>query len=94
MSRKAAQIILSKEECATLDHWGRSRTLPLRLVQRAKIIQMASNGMDSQDIAKMLDFSRPGEALAAQPDDRDQDSKHHEDASDDVEDFLVHSGRS
>jgi len=59
MSRKAARIILSPEERATLDQWARSRTMPLRLVQRAKIIQMASNGMDSQDIAKMLKVSRP-----------------------------------
>jgi len=59
MSRKAAQIILSPEERATLDHWARSRTMPVRLVQRAKIIQMASGGMDSQDIAKRLEISRP-----------------------------------
>lgn len=59
MSRKAAAIILTPEERATLEQWARSRTMPLRLVQRAKIIQMASNGMDSQDIAKMLEVSRP-----------------------------------
>jgi transposase len=59
MSRKAARIILSPEERAMLDQWARSRTIPLRVVQRSKIIQMASNGMDSQDIAKMLEISRP-----------------------------------
>lgn len=59
MSKKAAQIILSQEERATLDRWARSRTMPLRIVQRAKIIKMASDGTDSQDIAKMLDVSRP-----------------------------------
>jgi len=59
MSRKAARIILSQEERAILDQWARSRTMPLRVVQRARIIQMASNGMDIQDIAKMLDVSRP-----------------------------------
>ena len=58
MSRKAARIILSQEERAILDQWARIRTMPLRVVQRARIIQMASNGMDSQDIAKMLDVSR------------------------------------
>ena len=57
MSRKAAQIILSQEERATLDRWARSRTMPLRIVQRAKIIQMASDGTDSQDIAKMLEIT-------------------------------------
>src|SRR5512136_1652950 len=59
MSRKAAQIILSPEERAIVDEWARSRTMPLRVVQRARIIQMASNGIDSQDIAKELDISRP-----------------------------------
>jgi len=59
MSRKAARIILSQEERVTLEQWSRSRTMPLRLVQRAKIIQMASEGTDSQDIAKMLEVSRP-----------------------------------
>jgi hypothetical protein len=59
MSRKAAQIILSPEERATGNEWARSRTMPLRVVQRARIIQMASNGTDSQDIAKALGISRP-----------------------------------
>jgi transposase len=59
MSRKAAQIILSPEERAIVDEWARSRTMPLRVVQRARIIQMASNGIGSQDIAKELDISRP-----------------------------------
>jgi transposase len=59
MSRKAAQIILSSEERAIVDEWARSRTMPLRVVQRARIIQMAYNGIDSQDIAKELDISRP-----------------------------------
>ena len=33
--------------------------MPLRVVQRAQIIQMAANGLDSQDIAKSLELSRP-----------------------------------
>jgi hypothetical protein len=57
MSRKAGPIIPTPEERATLDQWARSRTMPLRLVQRAKIIQLASNGMDSPDIAKTLNVS-------------------------------------
>ena len=59
MSRTAAQIILTPDERAIIDEWARSRTMPLRVVQRAKIIQMASNGIDSQDIAKELSISRP-----------------------------------
>ena len=59
MSRKAAQILLNPDERAIINEWARSRTMPLRVVQRAKIIQMASNGIDSQDIAKELNISRP-----------------------------------
>src|SRR4030042_3200140 len=59
MSRKATRIILAPEERAVVDEWARSRTTSLRVVKRAKIIHMASNGMDSQDIAKHLDVSRP-----------------------------------
>ena len=59
MSRKAARIILTPRERAAVDEWARSRTMPLRVVQRAQIIQMAANGMDSQDIAKSLELSRP-----------------------------------
>ena len=59
MSRKAARIILTPRERAAIDEWARSRTMPLRVVQRAQIIQMAANGMDNQDIAKSLELSRP-----------------------------------
>ncbi|MDI6808241.1 MAG: helix-turn-helix domain-containing protein, partial [Candidatus Eisenbacteria bacterium] len=59
VSRTAAPILLSPEERATLDGWARGRSLPLRLVERAKIIGMAAEGMQSQDIAHELGVSRP-----------------------------------
>ena len=59
MSRHAAPIALSPEEQTTLATWARSRTLPLRQVQRAHIIQLAADGIDSQDIAQTLRVSRP-----------------------------------
>jgi transposase len=59
MSRRAEAITLSTEERSTLDGWARGRSLPLRLVQRARIIQMAADGMPSQDIARSLQLSRP-----------------------------------
>src|SRR5512137_1792002 len=59
MVRRAASIILSPAEAETLAAWARSRTSPARVVERAQIIQMAANGMLSQDIAKVLDVSRP-----------------------------------
>lgn len=59
MVRRAASIILSPVEAQTLDTWARSRTLPARVVERAQIIQMAANGVQSQEIAKVLGVSRP-----------------------------------
>src|SRR5512136_1018588 len=59
MARKAAPIILSPSEAKTLDAWARSRTLPARVIERAQIIQMAANGVQSQEIAQVLEVSRP-----------------------------------
>ena len=59
MSRRAASIVLSEEEQAILDGWARSRSLPVRQVQRAQIIQLAAEGVESQEIAQRLGISRP-----------------------------------
>src|SRR5215212_6353719 len=59
MSRHAVPVALSPDERATLDAWARSRTLPVRLVQRAQIVQLAADGMANQDIAATLAVSRP-----------------------------------
>jgi len=42
-----------------LDGWARSRSLPVRQVQRAQIIQLAARGVESQEIARRLGISRP-----------------------------------
>ena len=57
--KTAAPIILSPEERYTLDTWARGRSLPLRLVQRARIIRMAAHGLQSQVIARDLGVSKP-----------------------------------
>ncbi|MFH1091302.1 MAG: IS630 family transposase, partial [Pseudomonadota bacterium] len=57
--KTAAPIILSPEECSTLEAWVRGRSLPWRLVQRAWIIRMAAEGMQSQEIARDLGVTRP-----------------------------------
>jgi transposase len=57
--KTAAPIILSPEESSTLDTWVRARSLPLRLVQRARIIRMAAAGMQGQVIARNLGISKP-----------------------------------
>ena len=59
MSRVAAPIILSPAERSTLDTWGRARSLPRRWVERARIVQMAADGAQNQQIARRLGISRP-----------------------------------
>lgn len=59
MSRAAQPIILEDTERATLERWERGRSLPFRQVQRAKIILMASNCVNNQNIAAELGLSRP-----------------------------------
>jgi len=55
----AEPILLSTEEQATIDVWAQRRSLPLRVVQRARIVQLAADGRLSQDIARALRISRP-----------------------------------
>ncbi len=57
--RTTEPIILSSEEYSTLRTWANARSIPMRLVQRAQIIQMAAGGIPNQDIAKKLGISRP-----------------------------------
>lgn len=59
MSRRAASIVLSPEEQATLDGWARSRRVSVRQAQRAQIIRLAALGVESQEIARTLAISRP-----------------------------------
>jgi transposase len=59
MSRQAASIVLSDDEASTLDAWARSRSLAVRHVQRAQIIQLAAAGAESQEIARVVGVSRP-----------------------------------
>jgi transposase len=59
MSRIAAPIVLSPSEAETLAGWARSRTMPARLIERAQIVQMAASGVQSQEIARVLEVSRP-----------------------------------
>jgi transposase len=63
MSRQAAPIVLQPDEDTTLAAWARSRSLPVRQVQRAQIIQLAAAGVENQEIARTLGVSRPTVAL-------------------------------
>src|SRR3989304_9251413 len=59
MSRRAASIVLSPEERATIDMWARGKRFPVRLVQRAQIVLMAADGVLNQDIAARIGSTRP-----------------------------------
>jgi transposase len=55
----AERIVLSVEEQRVIDAWSRGKRTPLRLVMRARIIQLAAQGVFSHVIAQRLDVSRP-----------------------------------
>ena len=55
----AEHIILTPEEEITINRWSRGRKVPLRLIQRAQIIQLSAKGVFNHDIAQQLDISRP-----------------------------------
>lgn len=57
--RIAERIMLSSEEQSTLESWERGRSLPLRVVQRARIIRLAAKGMRNEDVAREVGVSRP-----------------------------------
>lgn len=56
--RIAPKITLSDEQGMQLITFSRSRSLPLRLVQRARIVLLAAAGRQDQDIAEQLDIAR------------------------------------
>jgi len=51
--------LLSAVERALLQSWARARSQAQRLVQRARIILMAADGIENQEIAWRLRISRP-----------------------------------
>lgn len=55
---QAIPIVLVDEERATLATWSRSRTMPARLVTRARIVLLASGGADNSHIARELGINR------------------------------------
>lgn len=53
------RIILTPQEEAVINRWAHGKSFPVRLVQRAQIIHLASQGIFNHDIAKCLGTSRP-----------------------------------
>jgi len=56
--RVAPKIILSSEQREQLDSFARSRSLPLRVVQRAQIVLLAADGKQDLEIAETLNITR------------------------------------
>ena len=55
MSRPAPEIQLSTEEKETLLHWMRSTKTERRMVERARIILLAANGLNGEEIAARME---------------------------------------
>lgn len=55
--RVAPLVVLDIEHRKTLEQWGRSRSLPMRQVQRAQIILLAAAGKQDLEIAAELNIS-------------------------------------
>lgn len=56
--RVAAKIVLESAERQRLERLTRSRSTPVRLAERAKIVLLAAQGYDNGEIAARLGFSR------------------------------------
>ena len=55
MSRPAPEIQLSTEEKETLLHWMRSTKTERRMVERARVILLAANGLNGKQIAARME---------------------------------------
>jgi len=55
----AERIILTPQEETTINRWANGKSFPLRLIQRAQIIQLSAKEIFNHTIAKRLDISRP-----------------------------------
>lgn len=49
--RVAPLVVLDTQQRKTLEQWARSRSLPMRQVQRAQIILLAADGKQDLEIA-------------------------------------------
>ena len=56
--RRAIEIQLTKSEQSTLTKWSRSRRIPVRQAQRARMILLAAKGYSNSDIAEEMGIKR------------------------------------
>src|SRR5476651_1181872 len=54
--KTAPKIVLTEAERLKLEFWARSRTVAVRLAQRAQIVLKATSGMLNKDIARELEI--------------------------------------
>ena len=59
MSRSAAQVTIPDSDREQLESWARSRTVSVRVAQRARIVLMAADGRMDKDIAVETRSSLP-----------------------------------
>jgi len=52
--RIAPAITLSSDQQTTLGQWARSRSLPARVVERARIVLLAAQGRQDREIARAM----------------------------------------
>src|ERR1035438_2984752 len=55
--RVAPPVVLDDQQRKTLEQWARSRSLPVRQVQRAKIVLLAADGKQDLEIAATVNIS-------------------------------------
>jgi transposase len=55
--RVAPPVVLSNEQRKTLEQWAKSRSLPMRQVQRSRIILLAADGKQDLEIAAAVNIS-------------------------------------
>jgi transposase len=55
--RIAAAVALNPEQRQALERIGRARSMPARLVERAKIVLLAADGMENKQIARRMNLT-------------------------------------
>jgi len=58
LGKKAATVTLTTKQRAVLEPLGRARTSPQRLVERSRIVLMAAEGRNNEDLAEELGVDR------------------------------------
>ncbi len=55
--RIAAAVTLSPEQTEVLERMARARSLPARVVERARVVLMAADGLENQEIAARMNLT-------------------------------------